>query len=67
MRVIVNICAFISLFSIAIHAAAVDSDVAAREPQIICPTPPLNPKFGIGPECIPGPPIATATPIPIYN
>ncbi|KIJ46315.1 hypothetical protein M422DRAFT_250363 [Sphaerobolus stellatus SS14] len=21
---------------------------------IICPTPPLNPKFGIGPECCPG-------------
>jgi hypothetical protein len=67
MRVtIFNVCAILSLFSVAIHAAPQRGGVSARyvprAPTVTIPECPINPIIiGIGPVCSPRP-----TPTP-YN
>ena len=64
MRSILNVCAFLSLFAVAIHAAAVDQGaIVARDgtPVTLPECPPTPIKFGVGPVCRPRP---TPTPTP---
>lgn len=52
---IFNVCAIISLFSVAIHAAPQRGQVSARYAPRTLPECPIKPVIGIGPVCSPRP------------